>query len=104
MLKYTSNSINEKRELKGLNEKMGSKQSKAEDLSETSHLSDPTIDLLMVNTDLTRDQIIKIHQEFLKDCPNGLLYKKDFIKMFKQLHSSEKKRSKADKYCEYVFK
>jgi Ca2+-binding EF-hand superfamily protein len=83
---------------------MGGKQSKAEMSSESTHLSDPTIDLLVVNTDFTREQIIKIHQEFLRDCPSGLLYKKDFIKMFKQLHSCEKKRSKADKYCEYVFK
>jgi Ca2+-binding EF-hand superfamily protein len=67
-------------------------------------LTDEEIKLLMDNTRLTRPQILALHRNFLKECPSGKLTKKDFVKLFKEVHPSETKKEKADKFCEYVFK
>jgi Ca2+-binding EF-hand superfamily protein len=67
-------------------------------------LTEEEIKLLLDNTRLTRPQIIALHRNFLKECPTGKLTKKDFIKLFKEVHPSENKKEKADKFCEYVFK
>lgn len=67
-------------------------------------LTEEEIKLLLDNTHLSRPQIIALHRNFLKECPTGKLTKKDFIKLFKEVHPSENKREKADKFCEYVFK
>ena len=45
-----------------------------------------------------------MHQNFLKECPSGKLTQKDFVKLFKEVHPSENKKEKADKFCQYVFK
>lgn len=79
-------------------------QSNAKGNKKPHILDETTLQLLSSNTHFTSDQIYMLHQAFLNDCPNGLLGKKEFIKMFRQLHTSEKKKAKADKYCEYVFK
>ena len=67
-------------------------------------LTEEEIRLLLDNTRLTRQQIIALHNNFIKECPSGKLTKKDFIKLFKEVHPSENKKEKADKFCEYVFK
>ncbi len=67
-------------------------------------LSENEIDLLLKSTDMTRDQIVDFHQNFLQDCPNGVITKKEFVRMFKQLHSNESRKEKAEKFTEYVFK
>jgi neuronal calcium sensor 1 len=67
-------------------------------------LTEEEIKILLSNTKLTRPQIIALHQNFLKECPTGKLTKKDFIKLFKEVHPSDNKKEKADKFCEYVFK
>lgn len=67
-------------------------------------LTEDEIKLLLENTKLNRAQINALHQNFLKECPSGKLTKKDFVKLFKEVHPSENKKEKADKFCEYVFK
>lgn len=67
-------------------------------------LTEEEIKLLLDNTTLNRQQIVALHQNFLKECPTGKLTKKDFVKLFKEVHPSENKKEKADKFCEYVFK
>lgn len=67
-------------------------------------LTDEEIKLLLDNTKLNIHQIRALHYNFLKECPSGKLTKKDFIKLFKEVHPSENKKEKADKFCEYVFK
>lgn len=67
-------------------------------------LTDDEIKLLLNNTKLNKAQINALHHNFLKECPSGKLTKKDFVKLFKEVHPSENKKEKADKFCEYVFK
>jgi len=67
-------------------------------------LTEEEIKLLLENTKLNRAQINALHQNFLKECPSGKLTKKDFVKLFKEVHPSDNKKEKADKFCEYVFK
>lgn len=67
-------------------------------------LTEEEIKVLLDNTNLTRAQIVALHHNFLKECPTGKLTKKDFVKLFKEVHPSENKKEKADKFCEYVFK
>ena len=66
-------------------------------------LTEDEIKLLLANTRLNRAQILALHANFLKECPNGKLTRKDFVKLFKEVHPSENKKEKADKFCEYVF-
>jgi len=67
-------------------------------------LTEDEIKILLANTRLNRAQIIALHANFLKECPSGKLTKKDFVKLFKEVHPSDNKKEKADKFCEYVFK
>lgn len=67
-------------------------------------LTEDEIKLLLDNTKLNKAQILALHHNFLKECPSGKLTKKDFVKLFKEVHPSENKKEKADKFCEYVFK
>lgn len=67
-------------------------------------LTEDEIKLLLDNTKLNRAQINALYHNFLKECPSGKLTKKDFVKLFKEVHPSENKKEKADKFCEYVFK
>lgn len=78
---------------------VGSKSKK-----DPKHLTEEEINLLLQNTRLTRPQILALHQNFLKECPSGKLTQKDFVKLFKEVHPSENKKEKADKFCAYVFK
>ena len=69
-------------------------------------LSEEEIKLLLTSTNMTRDQIVDFHTNFLIDCPNGIVRKKDFLRMYQQLHPSDdnNKKKKVEKFCEYVFK
>jgi Ca2+-binding EF-hand superfamily protein len=67
-------------------------------------LSEEEMNLLLKNTNMSRDQIVEFHQKFLQDCPSGILTKKEFVKMFHQLHTNEEKKKKFEKFCEYIFK
>lgn len=78
---------------------VGSKSKK-----DPKNLTEEEINLLLQNTRLTRNQILALHQNFLKECPSGKLTQKDFVKLFKEVHPSENKKEKADKFCQYVFK
>jgi Ca2+-binding EF-hand superfamily protein len=84
---------------------MGQQSSK----NSQSNITGPQLDenemhILMTNTHFTREQIQNYYKDFLHDCPNARLTKKDFVKFFKSLHPLENKKAKADTYCEYVFK
>jgi len=72
--------------------------------NDPTKLTDEEIKILLSNTKLNRAQIHALHLNFLKECPSGKLTKKDFVKLFKEVHPSENKKEKADKFCEYVFK
>ena len=67
-------------------------------------LDENELHILLTSTHFTREQILTYYSDFLHDCPNGKLTKKDFIKFFKSLHPNENKKAKADSYCDYVFK
>lgn len=91
--------------LNNLFNRMGSKLSKSKSSSMSKFaLSEHEIELLMANTTMSREQIVDFHQNFIQDCPTGYLSKKDFIKMFNELHPNESKKAKADKFCDYVFR
>lgn len=84
---------------------MGSKLAKGSSGNNLSTiLSESEINLLINSTKMNRQEIIDFHENFLKDCPNGVITKMDFIKMFKQLHSSDNKKQKVEKFSEYVFR
>ena len=74
---------------------MGNKKS-----APRTYLSESDLILLENNTKWNRVQIVEWHSGFFKDCPNGKLDKKQFVKFYKQLLQSD---YKADKYAEYVF-
>ena len=70
----------------------------------STSLSEDEIELLMTSTTMNHQEILDFHENFLKDCPSGVLTKIEFVKMFKQLHPSDSKKQKVDKFCEYVFR
>lgn len=90
-------------------------QAKSPKASKLIELTDDEIALLEANTKLSRQEIIELHRNFLKECPNGKLNKKDFLKLFNEMHpldtttatsattSPNKKQQKANKFCDYVF-
>jgi hypothetical protein len=88
------------------NKKMGNgfnKKNKVGELCDVQ-LSEEEIGLLLQATKMAREQILEFHEKFLLDCPSGALARKDFIRMFLQLHPNEDKRKKCEKFCDYVFK
>jgi len=66
-------------------------------------LTEEDIKIIASNTKLTRPEIIGLHKNFIKECPTGKLNKKDFLKLFNEMHTLDKKKQKADKFCDYVF-
>ena len=72
---------------------MGNKGGKNVDLTEED------INKLLDSTQYNRDQVIKWHAGFIKDCPNGELDKKKFTEVYKELYPE----GKADKFCTQVF-
>lgn len=67
-------------------------------------LGDEAMQLLLASTDMNKDQIVEFHENFLNDCPSGVINKKEFVKMFNQLQKNEDKKTKAEKFTEYVFR
>jgi len=87
-------------------EEMGAKISKKPSSREnlSTNLSEHEMDLLLISTKMSRQEIVDFHYNYLKECPSGFLTKKEFITMFKLLHPSDTKKQKVEKFCEYVFK
>lgn len=67
-------------------------------------LGEDELRYLLQHTKMSREQIVDFHDDFLRDCPNGYLTKKEFIKMFKEMYQCDCANKKGDKFCEYVFK
>jgi Ca2+-binding EF-hand superfamily protein len=86
---------------------MGGKSSKTKDAGKKKQqptISEEDINLLLANTNFTREEIISLHRDFYRDCPSGKINSKEFVKKFKSEHLLEKlKKSKPEKYCEYAF-
>jgi hypothetical protein len=84
-----------------LDSKMGLSKSK---YIVKAELNKNEMQLLIKSTSFNEEQINDFYSSFIDDCPNGYLTKKDFTRIFKQLHPVEANKGKVDKYCEYVFK
>ena len=65
-----------------------------------TYLSEKDLVFLESNTQFKREKIIEWHNAFLHDCPDGILDRKQFIKLYSQLEASDKK---IEKYAEFVF-
>lgn len=91
-----------------LTSSMGNKFEKRNKVSQSSsesvQLSEEELQLLLLNTNMTREQIVEFHRTFLKDCPSGILTKREFVRMFQHIHPMEERKRKAEKFCDYVFK
>jgi Ca2+-binding EF-hand superfamily protein len=68
-----------------------------------ANLSDVQLDLLVKSTRFDREALRDFYASFIKDCPNGYLTKKDFLRIFKQLHPNQLQYNKFEPYCNYVF-
>lgn len=64
-------------------------------------LTEEDIKMLEMTTCLTRNQILEWYQDFVKECKNGELNKKNFTRFYKDLMPD---RSNTDKFCEFVFR
>ena len=64
---------------------MGNKKSKTTE-PDLTILDENKIEELCAHSKLTRNDILKMHSDFLVDCPNGKLDKKKFTTLYKQLY------------------
>ncbi len=62
-------------------------------------LDDKELDEISRKTNLSHSEILKWHKEFLRDCPNGKLDQKLFIKIYKQSFPM----GNATKFCKICF-
>ncbi len=76
---------------------MGNKGAKGK--KDKNVLTEEEMNLLLANTQYTREQIVQWHAGFLKDCPKGELDKKKFTEVYKEFYP----QGKADKFCAQVF-
>lgn len=76
---------------------MGSKSSKKK--ADPTKLTEQEVQFLMSHTRYTKDEIIRWHQGFLKDCPKGELDKKQFTNVFKEFYP----QGKAEKFSASIF-
>jgi Ca2+-binding EF-hand superfamily protein len=53
-------------------------------------LTEAEIVSLVANTSFTREEIVKWHEGFIKDCPKGSLDKKKFIDVYKVFYPQGK--------------
>ncbi|KAL7673689.1 hypothetical protein ACOME3_008541 [Neoechinorhynchus agilis] len=75
---------------------MGGQKSKID----TTVLNEQMIELLLANTDFTREEVKTWHAGFIRDCPNGLLDQKKFREVYKTLRSG----GNVEKFCDLTFK
>lgn len=75
---------------------MGNKSGKKKD---PTQLTEEEVQMLLANTQYTREQIMQWHRGFLKDCPSGQLDKKKFTEVYKEFYP----QGKAEKFCAQVF-
>ncbi|RNA19680.1 Neuronal calcium sensor 2 [Brachionus plicatilis] len=54
---------------------------------------------ISIRTGLSKEQLFLMHQEFVKDCPNGRLSQKMFTKMYNQFYTN----GNAKKFCKLCF-
>lgn len=87
-----------------MGQKLGKRRGTIEAPNNKQLLGDEAIQLLLASTDMNRDQILEFHENFLNDCPSGVINRKEFVKMFNQLQKNEDKKKKAEKFTEYVFR
>lgn len=79
---------------------MGKKLSKNNVEEEKPHeLTKAELDALIASTKMSRQEILKWHNGFMKDCPSGRLSKKEFLKIYEELFPT----CRAKKFCELVF-
>jgi neurocalcin delta len=76
---------------------MGNKAGKKK--SDPTKITEQEISFLMTNTRYTRDEILRWHDGFLKDCPKGELDKKQFTNVFKEFYPL----GKAEKFSASIF-
>ncbi|CAF0716363.1 unnamed protein product [Brachionus calyciflorus] len=62
-------------------------------------LTDDEIKFLLNNTHYTKEEILRWHAGFLKDCPKGELDKKQFTNVFKEFYP----QGKAEKFSAQIF-
>ena len=87
--------------------KMGARLTKndSDSTKVSTELDETEINLLLESSQMTRQQILDFYANFLIDCPNGILTRKKFVFMFKELHNdNNSKTQKVEKFSEYVFK
>jgi Ca2+-binding EF-hand superfamily protein len=77
---------------------MGNKQTSS--ISEKNKLTDANIDMLVTQTNLSREKIVEWFKDFKFECKNGDLDKKSFIRFYKEMlpHKND-----PEKFCEFVF-
>ena len=73
---------------------MGQKSTKME-------LSESDIEMLVANTDFSREKIIEWFNEFKDECKDGALDKKSFIRFYRELLPNT---GNPDEFSNYVFK
>lgn len=78
---------------------MGNKADTAKKIGDAI-LTEEKIASIMENTSFSREEIVKWHEGFIKDCPKGQLNKKKFLEVYKVFYP----HGKADKFCSHVFK
>ena len=83
---------------------MGGKSSKPKvDKKKIPALSEEEVNKLIANSNFTRDEIIALHKDFMRDTPSGKINSKEFAKKFKSAHMFGKIKAKPEKYCEVAF-
>lgn len=73
---------------------MGNKQAKTK-------LTEEDIQMLIANTDFTREKILEWFDEFKEECQDGVIDKKLFIKFYRELLPN---KGYPDDFSSYVFK
>jgi Ca2+-binding EF-hand superfamily protein len=78
---------------------MGNKNQKQNVSIDLTHLDEKTLAELSKKTKLSQEEITNMHREFIRDCPNGKLDKKQFAKIYKELYPF----GDATKFCNICF-
>lgn len=73
---------------------MGNKNTKS-----PSKLDEREIQLLISNTNFTREQILQWHSAFLLEYKDGHISKKEFVELFKQLYN----QGNPEKFAKFAF-
>ena len=66
----------------------------------TRNLTDKEIEMIMVNTNLSKEDVLKWHNQFLTEFKDGFINKKEFIDIYKNTYST----GNAQKFALFAFK